>query len=772
MLWALRKIWNKRQLVISGVRHVEAVLYALYRKLPLPAGLRRIIREVLFSSLHAIIVKSSHYQAWLNGRSGANRLASILHNGPEFFSRYKRAEAPLLPEEAMWDSVAKPQSGAPIVDVIIPVYKGYNETLACIYSVLANPLQTPYELSVINDASPDAALTRMLRTLGEKGLFTLYENAENLGFVQTVNKGMQLHDDRDVVLLNADAEVYNDWLDRIRAAAYSDASTASITPFSNNAEICSYPFFVKDNYMQLEIDYAALDKVAAHCNKGKQVEIPTAVGFCMYIKRAALQDVGVFDAELFGKGYGEENDFCRRAIAKGWNHKLTGDVFVRHYGGSSFLGEKDARVAVAIKILQEKFPDYLPSVSQFILEDPVRPLRTAIDCGRMVLGKGKAILFVSHNFGGGTEKHIQDMIRLLAEEGIAVYLLRPHTVEPRQVILSAADDILTPNLVFDLDIDQALLLAALQQLQLLRVHVHHVVGFDQSFPDFIAITSKVLAIPYDVTLHDYFTICPRINLIDGSGYYCGEPEITTCERCIRTNHSIAGPVSVWQWRYRFAEFLHQAAHVYVPNMDVSARISRYFPQVRLHVRHHPEAFAASSEAITPLQPGKRLRVAIIGALGPHKGSELILGCVRDAKERNLPIDFYIIGYSNIDHLLKSYTNVTITGSYEEHELQGLLMQYRCDLAFFASLWPETFCYTLSAAVHARLFPVSFDLGAVSERIGVMGWGALLPVSSMKHPAEVNDRLLAVEIKPYPDNLALPTQKELYPDMLRDYYLAE
>ena len=56
----------------------------------------------------------------------------------------------------------------------------------------------------------------------------------------------------------------------------------------------------------------------------------------MYIRRAALADIGLFDAEAFGRGYGEENDFCLRASARGWRHLLACDTFVYHEGAVSF----------------------------------------------------------------------------------------------------------------------------------------------------------------------------------------------------------------------------------------------------------------------------------------------------------------------------------------------------------------------------------------------------------------------------------------------------
>ncbi len=184
----------------------------------------------------------------------------------------------------------------------------------------------------------------------------MLENEHNLGFVATVNRGMALSDAHDVLLLNSDTEVANDWLDRLRAAAYSDARVASVTPFSNNATICSYPRFCEPNELPPGWDTARLDALFAATNAGQVVDVPTGVGFCMYIRRDSLDAVGLFDVENFGKGYGEENDFCRRAAAAGWRNLHALDTFVLHTGGVSFGASKSQREIDAVEQIAPAAP--------------------------------------------------------------------------------------------------------------------------------------------------------------------------------------------------------------------------------------------------------------------------------------------------------------------------------------------------------------------------------------------------------------------------------
>jgi GT2 family glycosyltransferase len=273
-----------------------------------------------------------------------------------------------------------------VIDVIIPVYKGLAQTRRCIESVLANAQVSAFEIVAVDDASPEPDIARYLDELSAARRITLARNEQNLGFVQSVNRGMAFHPDRDVVLLNSDTEVANDWLDRLQRAAYAYPDVGTVTPFSNNATICSYPFEGWASGVPGTLGLAALDRLFATTNAGRTVDLPTAVGYCMWIRRACLDRVGPFDAQRFGRGYGEENDFCMRAAAAGWRNVLAGDAFVYHEGAVSFSGERLALTESAGRMLVELYPEYLQNVREFLRYDPAGTLRAAVDNARVACG--------------------------------------------------------------------------------------------------------------------------------------------------------------------------------------------------------------------------------------------------------------------------------------------------------------------------------------------------------------------------------------------------
>jgi GT2 family glycosyltransferase len=260
------------------------------------------------------------------------------------------------------------------VDVVVPVYNAPDDLRRCVASVLA---RTPAlaRLVLIDDGSTDSGVAAYFDELRARGdsRIELLRNDRNLGFTATANRGFA-HSHRDVVLLNSDTIVTRGWLDALVACAASDPRIATVTPFSNNAEICSFPRFCEVNPVPDDPDRIAdaLRRAAVPMYP----DLPTGVGFCMFVRRAALDAIGVFDL-AFGAGYGEENDFCLRAAHAGWRNVLADDAFVVHSGGRSFEGRKAELGARNLALLTARYPHYEPMVRDFIAADPLRPIRDA-----------------------------------------------------------------------------------------------------------------------------------------------------------------------------------------------------------------------------------------------------------------------------------------------------------------------------------------------------------------------------------------------------------
>jgi GT2 family glycosyltransferase len=174
-----------------------------------------------------------------------------------------------------------------------------------------------------------------------EGRATLVTLTENVGFVGAVNRGLAAAEDGEgpVVLLNSDAHVPPGWAERL-LAPLSDPAVASATPFSNTAEIFSAPL-AGQSVAMTGVMADRIDGVARTLGPPADLpSAPTGVGFCMALSRRWLNRVPRLDP-AFGRGYGEEVDWCQKVRAMGGRHVGVPGLFVLHAGGASFGAEKD-----------------------------------------------------------------------------------------------------------------------------------------------------------------------------------------------------------------------------------------------------------------------------------------------------------------------------------------------------------------------------------------------------------------------------------------------
>jgi GT2 family glycosyltransferase len=244
------------------------------------------------------------------------------------------------------------------VAIVVPVYGAPALVERCLDSVLAQTTGRA-RLIVIDDASPDAAIAPLLARYAARANVCVLRNERNRGFTATANLGISQAGRADVVLLNADTEVGPNWLVGLRRAAASAADVATVTAVSDNAGAFSVPELERENAMPggwtFEDTARALWQGAGHAYP----ELPTGNGFCMYIRRAVIDAIGVLDEAAFPQGYGEENDFCQRASTRGMRHLIAGNVYVHHARSASFGHERRAQLGVAgMQVLRERWPNY------------------------------------------------------------------------------------------------------------------------------------------------------------------------------------------------------------------------------------------------------------------------------------------------------------------------------------------------------------------------------------------------------------------------------
>ena len=651
------------------------------------------------------------------------------------------------------------------IDVIIPVFGCFEFSRACLDSVLSAENRLLGDVIVIDDASPDIETQEMLSKLEDEGLIRLERNEQNRGYVYSCNRGAELSRDRDFILLNSDTEVNGDWIDRLHRCASSTAKVATVTPFSNNGTVANYPAAGANRSPHNSIITADVDAAFASVGPNRNIEIPTGVGFCMFVRREAWTRFGGFDQE-FGEGYGEEVDFCQKASLAGWTSLLAGDVFVYHAGAQSFRGRAAYLREHAESVIAKRYPAFNSNVSDWFERDPARSIRAHVDFWLLRRKSGPTILHVAHDLGGGVQEHLMDLAHLLDREADAVSLiLKPWGNQAIQIIGCGA--FTGVDVKFEI-VDFDGLLEFLKLVCINRMHFHHVSGM----PDWVMQLPNELGVPFDYTVHDFSPICPQFHLNEKNGDFCGLPCEDECNECISSRPN-PWAEDIASWRSAFQGLFADARRIICPSNFVMEVIRDYFPTANLVLKPHAELdlFLPKRPTVEP-----RIKIAILGSISPIKGLYFIKELVKASLDYRYAIDFVVIGAVTEPIWPSLPPNVTMTGQYRRSELAHILERERVDGFLFCSRVPETYSYTLTMAMNWSLPIVAICEGAIRERLGNYHSATLLPTAASVE--EALEALLCIprQFVDYSNDLAAgPDFDALTREYIADYlgaYLAD
>ena len=591
-------------------------------------------------------------------------------------------------------------------DIIIPVYNAFECLKECIDSVLKMTDFSEAHLILIDDRSPDERIVPLLNKYKKQNpdKITVLKNSKNLGFVKTVNKGMRASKN-DVLLLNSDTVVTRGWLKKIRRCAYIDEYVATVTPLSNNATLASVPKMFERN--ELPEGYS-LEKMASLVEKYSMrlyPEIPTAHGFCMYIKRGVLNKVGFFNEEEFGKGYGEENDFSFRCFKYGYRHLLCDDAYVLHKESQSFLDKKKMHDDE----LRRLHPSEKMKLDIWNQTRDIGVIGKNIELALACDEKRGNILVLIHDFDvcnlGGTTMHVMDLIGCLRSK-YNFHVLYPEGDKYKVHSFYKNTDLITsvydkPMIIEDVQFYslgyKKMVEKIIKDYGVSYVHIHHLIGHCFSIMD----ACKAQGVEYAVTIHDYYLV---------------EGEVAVIEEHVGSKENEL--VDVGEWRRNSEKLLKGASNVFAPSDCVRDVFRKILKVKNISVIEHGVDIARMEKT---WDLGDEWNIALVGVMCPHKGLELLDGLVEKAPD-NLRIHLFGTLPEG-----KTFNSRFINhGQYRRDELPELMEKNKIDLVCILSLWPETYSYTAAESTALGLPVLSFDLGAISERVRKHNIGYVIP----------------------------------------------
>jgi|GEM_PF-1641380 len=636
-------------------------------------------------------------------------------------------------------------------DILIPIYNAYDYVKKCIESVV-NYTKENHNIYLLDDASTDTRILPMLKAFEKTNTnIKVLASKSNMGFIENMNRGFSISQN-DVIILNSDTEVTENWVEKLDVCANSNNRIGIVSPLSNNATILSVPEFNSSNKLPDGMTVQNFSEIVERCSTKAYPEIPTAVGFCMLIKRNVLNEVGYFD-KAFGLGYGEENDLCERSKLAGYKIVCCDDTYIHHYGEASFssVNQIDERRAKNNQLLEERWTNYNKEIFGFCRINPLRVIQEKIISQlRSDRETNKPhILNVIHNFNspGGTELHTQDISELNSED-FRISVIYPKSLNYDYTdaksyyfnnnirIIQVAKENNLANEHFNNnpgDLTSSLIEENFTNFIIGGdydiIHFQHLINWSSLFLPLIAkkLNKKVV-----ITLHDYYLLCPDINMVYPMTFsMCNKsyanPNDNDCIYCISSKRKRRNPENAstiqnyLTTRLALVEKIIEAADVLVvPSEFVKKKfINAFGYEVGEKIEVIPHGINILPRKSRP-EINNTLKIGFLGNVTTIKGAYILLDSVKRLSSSNIKFEIFGNVAVEFGEELKEL-GVKINGGYDRNDLPKLLKNIH--LILIPSIWEETFCLTLTEAMSLGIPVLASNSGAIPERItdGVNGF---------------------------------------------------
>jgi len=542
------------------------------------------------------------------------------------------------------------------------------------------------------------------------GGMTLLQNEQRVGFAASVNRGMAFSTN-DVVLLNSDTIVTSRWLEKLIEAAYSSEKIGTVTPLSNDATLCSVPrSFASNLILDVDAFAAHVERVSAR----EYPRLPTGVGFCMFIRRALIDEIGLFDAESFAGGYGEENDFCMRALARGWENIADDATFVYHAGHRSFGASRKRLKRSASRVLTRKHPRYMEMIADFMRRDPMKSIRDRIAPPR---GGELRIVHLVHGWPpfqhAGTELYAYWLAHRQRESHyVAVYAryADPSRAEGEAVELldnGVRVRLITNNFTARNPIRRNAIRDRHMEWHFKRfleeerpdvLHVHHLAGHAFSL---IGVAKK-LKIPVVLQIQDWWFQCARVNRYHRNGTRCSGPSLAKCASCVTLTKLPMMNRVMHVIRARAARAALRACDAYVVGSNA---IRDDYALPNAHVI--PYGIALEANRMRP--PVKKpIRFGYVGAIAPHKGVHTAVEAMHGIDPRDATLHLWGDRSAFPDYL----PDVKTEGRFREEEKADVFASM--DVLLVPSIGLESFGLAAREAMASGVPVIATSGGALDE----------------------------------------------------------
>lgn len=235
----------------------------------------------------------------------------------------------------------------------------------------------------------------------------------------------------------------------------------------------------------------------------------------------------------------------------------------------------------------------------------------------------------------------------------------------------------------------------------------------------------------EVTLavHDYLSVCPSPFLLNDATRFCGIPDMGECRRCLKANPNTfpvmqPGP-DMAAWRQAWGSALARAKRVLCFSESSRRLILRAYPML------DPARIVVQPHKVPPFAHGVDVRldgplhVGVVGAIGQHKGSEVLHALAAESLRRAVALRITVFG--TLEGAADDRV-VSVTGPYRREDLPTLIEGSGANVFLLPSICPETFSYVTHELIGLGLPLACFDLGAPADRVRDYADGRVLPLA--------------------------------------------
>jgi GT2 family glycosyltransferase len=229
------------------------------------------------------------------------------------------------------------------IDIVVCVHNALDDVKACLESVRTARGADSQKLIIVDDGSDEPTARFLAEFARDISWIELHRNEDAGGYTKAANQGLAAATGDFVILLNSDTIVTNGWAEKMADAVFSTPGAGIVGPMSNAAGYQSIPQH-RGTKNQTAINKLPPGMTPEDMNRcceqwttaGVLPTVPLVHGFCFGVRREVLDRIGFLDVHNFPRGYGEENDYCFRAVNAGFGLVIATHTYIFHSKSKSY----------------------------------------------------------------------------------------------------------------------------------------------------------------------------------------------------------------------------------------------------------------------------------------------------------------------------------------------------------------------------------------------------------------------------------------------------